>query len=189
MKSILIMFVLFAAMVFSLAGCPKADVESGADAGASGATSTPPATQDSQTILGAGDAEPKKCAHCGMDAMKSPAHVRGGGQDFDALSCFVAWAKDNNFDPMEGEIVTYLSAKTTHDFVPIKEAFFVEVESLAMTMPPYIVAFATAEEQAEHANRMDGGAIGVAEALKKAGAEVEGGMHGGAHDSHDGHGH
>lgn len=189
MKTIWIMTVLLIFAAVSLTGCPKPDVENGLDTAAGGSTSTPPATKESQTILGAGDAEPKKCAHCGMDAMKSPAHVRGGGQDFDALSCFVAWAKDNNFDPMEGEIVTYLSAKTTHDFIPVKDAFFVEVESLAMTMPPYIVAFATAEEQAEHAKRMDGGAIGVSEALKKAGSEVEGGMHGGSHDSHDGHGH
>lgn len=188
MKAISIMAVLLAAMVVVLAGCPKAEVDSGANTAAGGSVSTSPATEGGQTILGAGEAEPKKCAHCGMDSMKSPAHVRGGGQDFDALSCFVAWAKDSNVDPMEGEIVTYLSAKTTHDFIPIKNAYFVEVENLAMTMPPYIIAFATAEEQADHAKRMDGGVIGIAEALKKAGAEVEGGMHGGG-DPHEGHGH
>ena len=90
---------------------------------------------------------------------------------------------------MDGEVVTYLSAKTTHEFIPIKDAFFVEVERLAMTMPPYLAAFSSQAEADEHAHKMEGNPITVEEALKLAGAEVEGGSHGGGADSHEGHGH
>ncbi len=100
-------------------------------------------SSDNQLIVGAGSDTNTKCVSCGMNAGVSPSEVVFEDKRFDGLSCWTSFVDENKSDFTGATMLDYSTFEGTKAYIPLRSAFFVEVKSLRMTMPPFIAAFAT----------------------------------------------
>lgn len=158
------------AVLFALSGCPSPD--GGDDAGVDGAPApapvgtSVPATPDEDEI-------DYKCPVCGMDSSKSPAMVQSPEGIFDSL---VDWAKHTSERKLEIKavlMVDYPTAEGERIMIPVEGAFFVEVDSLRMTMPPFIVAFVSEDEASKFAVERDGEMMSHEAVVERLQSEIE----------------
>ena len=131
-------------------------------------------------------AEEKPCGYCGMDTTLSPSHItavytmkgkKPVMKDFDSLGCFMRVAM---LIPPAG---TYTDVKILdtstfgskeQKFVPIESAWFVPLESLAGSMPPYLASFASKKTATKYAKVHDSRVLNYEAAHKLVMKEISG---------------
>jgi hypothetical protein len=94
------------------------------------------ASTDTQT------APVRTCPQCGMNAAKSPIEIKYGEIYFVSLDCWSEYATANEVDLSKASVVDYpTTTAKTRKYVELTKAFFVSVEKMKNTMPPYYAAF------------------------------------------------
>lgn len=121
-------------------------------------------SSDNQLIVGAGSDANTKCVSCGMNSGVSPSEVVFEDKHFDGLSCWTSYVDENKSDFTGATMLDYSSFEGAKAYLPLRSAYFVEVKSLRMTMPPFIAAFAT-EDAAKAFAEKEGSEVMPIEAL------------------------
>ncbi len=84
----------------------------------------------------------RKCPMCGMNSAKSPTEVKYGDVYLAGLACWGEYASANKVDLTKGSVIDYPTASAkTRKYVDLSKAYFVAVEKLKNSMPPYYAAF------------------------------------------------
>ncbi|MEP0813651.1 MAG: nitrous oxide reductase accessory protein NosL [bacterium] len=123
----------------------------------------------SETSAQAREVANDECPMCSMSTEKTPTLVRYiAGEDdevdFVSLECWIDYAKNEKIAFEKALVLDYSTLGAVEKMVKADKAFYVPLEALKFSMPPYLAAFAEKDKARKFAESKGSKVISFAEA-------------------------
>ncbi|MEP0813650.1 MAG: nitrous oxide reductase accessory protein NosL [bacterium] len=106
----------------------------------------------------------EKCPMCSMSTLKTPTLVKYGPEGketyFASMECWLEYAEENKLPPESAQIVDYDTLGKEERFEPVSAMFYVQLDSLRYSMPPYFAAFSDLAKAEAFAKEHNSKAVG-----------------------------